>query len=830
MRRGGKPRKRRFWIWLLLAGLVVGFGSQSVEAQTFNLTQITNTTGGASLNLFPSINADGTRIAFQSNRDLRPGSPGNADGNVEIFLFDTTTSTFTQITNTTGCGNGTPSINAAGTRIAFESDCNLTPGSPGNADGNTEIFLFDTTTGTFTQITNTPFTRFNFSPAISGAGTRIAFDSNADHTPGSPGNADGNSEIFLFDTTTGTFTQITNSTGFAFTLFTTINAAGTRIAFLSDRDLKPGSPGNADGNLEVFLFDTTTGTLTQITNTTGGNNDEPMINAAGTRIVFVSDRDLTPGSPGNADGNAELFVFDIAAGTFTQITNTTGAGGGDNPSINADGTRIAFVRTVAGSRNILLFDTTTGIFTQVTNAAGASGSDEPSINAAGTRIAFQSPRDLTPGSPGNADGNIELFLAIEAVTTPPDLTITKTHVGNFTQGQTGATYTITVSNGGTGATSGTVTVTDTVPSGLTATAISGTGWTCTQPSGPCTRSDVLAAGGSYPVITLTVNVAGNAPASVTNSAAVSGGGETNTANDTANDPTTITPQAGVADLTIAKTHSGNFTQGQTGATYTITVSNSGTGATSGTVTVTDTVPSGLTATAISGAGWTCAQPSGPCTRGDALAAGSSYPIITLTVTVAGNAAPSVTNLAAVSGGGEVNTANDTANDPTIVTPQAGVADLTIAKTHAGNFTPGQTGATYTITVSNGGTGPTSGTVTVTETIPIGLTPTAISGTGWSCTQPSGPCTRSDVLAAGASYPVITLTVNVASNAPSSVTNSATVSGGGEVNTANDIANDPTTIVAPGAVFPIPAMSSLGWAVMVALLLVAGIAAMRRRHA
>jgi Tol biopolymer transport system component len=421
MRRGDTQQKRLNRVWLLLAGLLVGFGSQSVEAQTFNLTQITNTTGGASLNLFPSINADGTRIAFQSNRDLRPGSPGNADGNVEIFLFDTTTNTFTQITNTTGCGNGSPSINAAGTRIAFESTCNLTPGSPGNADGGDEIFLFDTTTGTFTQITNTTLFGFNFFPAINAAGTRIVFISTHNLTPGLPGNADGNIEVFFFDTTTGTFTQITNSTGFNQMLFPTINAAGTRIAFLSNSDLKPGSPGNADGSSEVFLFDTTTNTLTQVTNTTGGafGNDEPMINAAGTRIVFVSDRDLTPGSPGNADGNAEIFVFNIATSTFTQITNTTGGGGGDNPSINADGTRIAFVRTVAGSRNILLVDTTTGIFTQITNAPGAGGSDEPSINADGTRIAFQSPRDLTPGNPGNADGNIELFLAIQAGPPPP---------------------------------------------------------------------------------------------------------------------------------------------------------------------------------------------------------------------------------------------------------------------------------------------------------------------------------------------------------------------------------------------------------------------------
>jgi uncharacterized repeat protein (TIGR01451 family) len=127
----------------------------------------------------------------------------------------------------------------------------------------------------------------------------------------------------------------------------------------------------------------------------------------------------------------------------------------------------------------------------------------------------------------------------------PDLTIVKSHSGSFTQGDTGDTYSLTVTNSGGAATSGTVTVTDTVPAGLTTTAMSGTGWTCTQPAGPCTRSDALNASASYPVITLTVNVANNAPSSVTNTATVAGGGEVNTSNDTATDPTTINPLGGV---------------------------------------------------------------------------------------------------------------------------------------------------------------------------------------------------------------------------------------------------------------------------------------------
>lgn len=259
-----------------------------------------------------------------------------------------------------------------------------------------------------------------------------------------------------------------------------------------------------------------------------------------------------------------------------------------------------------------------------------------------------------------------------------------------------------------------------------------------------------------------------------------------------NAPATASVTVPPPDLTIAKSHSGNFTQGQVGATYAITATNSGSAPTSAAVSVTDTLPAGLTATAISGTGWTCVLGTLTCTRSDALAAGASYPVITLTVTVANNAAASVANTASVSGGGQTNTSNDSATNPTTIIQ---LPDLAIAKSHSGNFTQGQVGATYSITATNSGFAPTSGTVTVTDTLPTGLTATAISGSGWICVLGTLTCTRSDALAAGSSYPVITLTVNVSLSAPASVTNSAGVSGGGQSNTANDTASDPTTISA-----------------------------------
>lgn len=160
--------------------------------------------------------------------------------------------------------------------------------------------------------------------------------------------------------------------------------------------------------------------------------------------------------------------------------------------------------------------------------------------ACATTYDFQVTSALSTGSTDSPNGTF----TTSSCASIPDLTISKSHTGSFTQGQTGASYTIVITNSGTASTSAAVSVSDSVPAGLTATAIAGAGWTCTQPSGPCTRSDSVAAGTSYPNLTVTVNVANSAPASVTNTATVSGGGEANTSNDTATDVTTISASSG----------------------------------------------------------------------------------------------------------------------------------------------------------------------------------------------------------------------------------------------------------------------------------------------
>ncbi len=237
-------------------------------------------------------------------------------------------------------------------------------------------------------------------------------------------------------------------------------------------------------------------------------------------------------------------------------------------------------------------------------------------------------------------------------------------------------------------------------------------------------------------------------------------------------------------LSVTKTHTGNFTQGQNNAAYSVTVSNAANALpTSGAVTVTEAPPAGLTLVSMAGTGWTCTASS--CTRSDALNAGASFPAITVTVNVTANASSPQVNQVNVSGGGS---ATAGASDSTVI--MASSAVLSITKAHTGNFTQGQGNATYLVTVSNAANAsPTSGAVTVTEAPPAGLTPVSMAGAGWTCTASS--CTRSDGLIGGASYPAITVKVNVASNASSPQVNQVSVSGGGS---GNAVATDSTTII------------------------------------
>jgi trimeric autotransporter adhesin len=130
-----------------------------------------------------------------------------------------------------------------------------------------------------------------------------------------------------------------------------------------------------------------------------------------------------------------------------------------------------------------------------------------------------------------------------------------------------------------------------------------------------------------------------------------------------------------------------------------------------------------------------------------------------------------------------------------------IVDLSVTSTHTGTFVSGGTGQ-YIITVSNAaaaGIEREDNLVTVRDTLPAGLTFSSASGAGWTCGAVGQlvTCTHPPTLNPGASYPPLTISVNVLESANPSVTNTVVVSTPSyELVTPNNTATDVTATLDP----------------------------------
>jgi uncharacterized repeat protein (TIGR01451 family) len=361
---------------------------------------------------------------------------------------------------------------------------------------------------------------------------------------------------------------------------------------------------------------------------------------------------------------------------------------------------------------------------------------------------------------------------LDLVVSAPDLVLSKTDSGSFVRGST-ATFTLTVSNVGSVATTGTVTVDDTLPSDFVPTGASGTGWSCSisGQSVSCDRSDPLGAGASYPDITIDVDVTQGSADSVTNTATVSGGNDGTTGNNDGSDTVDVTSSA---DLSIVKTISPDPPVAGDPVTFTLTVTNDGPSNASG-VTVTDPLPAQLLSPTVSSSQGSCSIVGGTVTCD----LGSVTDGAQATVTIDGTVDPAsggqtMSNSADVSG---TEPDPDPSNNNDGVTPVITTStDLSILKTLDPAIPVAGETATYTLVVTNGGPSDATG-VTVTDPLPVQLlSPVATTSQG-TCSIVAGilTCDLGSIAAAGQATITVTGTVDPAS-VGQTMTNTASVTG------------------------------------------------------
>lgn len=232
-----------------------------------------------------------------------------------------------------------------------------------------------------------PVNRNSFAASISGNGRFVVIESAGDiatERTAARNNADGNQEIFLFDYAQRRIFQITNTK-----------------SVLKNVAASPIDPANID--VQVV-------------------NLRPMISHNGRAIVFISNAyngdtgTLTPKNfDGNAnvaalkaDGNTEIFVYEVPAAPEADLTS---------------GTEVTPIDLATGEVRRLTFTPASALprtGTATVTAFFAEDNRAPAINDDGSVVAFVSTRNIANNTTfTNADGNPEIFLCNRSIPLNP---------------------------------------------------------------------------------------------------------------------------------------------------------------------------------------------------------------------------------------------------------------------------------------------------------------------------------------------------------------------------------------------------------------------------
>ncbi|HEX9928402.1 MAG TPA: hypothetical protein VGB02_07710 [Pyrinomonadaceae bacterium] len=375
--------KFRVAFWLLFVLCFVGTSASQAQVDSL-VAQITS----SSANTFVrDISGDGRFVVLESSGDIsteRDSSRNNADGNSEIFLFDYAQRRIFQITNT----RRVLSDNAASATTQANIVVDITNTRPviANQLVNNELWIAFTSNAapSFTNPTPAGANPGNFDgTALTDTAARQIFA------------ADANTEIFLYRVLVTTQT-IDLSRGIEIP-FNNL-AAGTFTQVTNSQANSPSQPGTA--NIAPFISD---------------DNRDLSIDDTAATLAFVSNRNYT-NENASPDDNAEVFVYkrNIGGtnGSFQQITRTPRATENapiftQNPSISGDGTRLAFYSNASVPRNptvvpainidnadnngeafyaVLSSNGQPSAFTQITRTARVNPSDTVVLFSAGRRI------------------------------------------------------------------------------------------------------------------------------------------------------------------------------------------------------------------------------------------------------------------------------------------------------------------------------------------------------------------------------------------------------------------------------------------------------------
>jgi Tol biopolymer transport system component len=373
--------------------------------------QLVPANGGATA---PSINFDGSRIAFSSDASNLVASDTNG-ARTDPFVHDMNSGQ-TLLADSRRAGTS-PSrggrlrrgpagdISSDGRFLVFTSN---TPDLTGRV-GAYAIFRRDLATGQ-TQRACRVGNADAGNPVISADGRFIAFESRATNLAGSDG--DLQPDVYECDIATGTITRVSvplnddvNTVGSSGS--PSVSADGRFVAFTSDAGGLVAGDGTRAG---VYWRDMATGETRLVDVAPGatssdGNGLDPKISADGRFVLF--DSDATDLLGGALNGRVvDVFRKDMVTGDVALVSQGKDGSGGSGDStadsISADGNLAVFTSTASnlvlgdgnGTADVFVRNLATGVTSMVSIHPDGSGLAGPSaqgaISADGRFVAFAS--------------------------------------------------------------------------------------------------------------------------------------------------------------------------------------------------------------------------------------------------------------------------------------------------------------------------------------------------------------------------------------------------------------------------------------------------------
>jgi Tol biopolymer transport system component len=339
---------------------------------------------------YPAISADGSRVIFTSADNSFVADDNNH--NVDVFVWSWATGQVqlvsaknpsqTSVSDVAGIVPSSFVVGSNGAYVGFAAvDGNLVSN---DTNSLIDLFVRDTINGNTTLLTANPDGSLNtdwqslrppFSMALSADGRFLAYLQDI-------------GKVYLRDFQAGTRTLVTATNTFLFSAANTaaISADGRFVTFDSS-DISQSTAYN------IFLYDSFAGTNIQITFPPAGsqyfsgyNSSNAVFSPDGKWIVYQS----TPGyvtGVGTSTNGAQYYGWNIAGKTNTHVSyapnHTVLPTGTSNAVFSADGQIMAFSSTQGGVPVIVTHN-----FSNASNQIVLSNATNPSINRDGTKIAY----------------------------------------------------------------------------------------------------------------------------------------------------------------------------------------------------------------------------------------------------------------------------------------------------------------------------------------------------------------------------------------------------------------------------------------------------------